>query len=308
MSITISDDELIRISVPSYVTVKKRETQEQFLHNEFRSNLTIANRNMAILRDRAVSLLKSNTYNDDFIKITHKIWLTNTSNPCEPNDITLNLVKNQCENLPTFKHILWTNHTEFCKQYITKLGLNIEVRNINEFESYKGWDVFLALLNQHLFATASDIARIMIICKYGGFYSDMGFALKPTIARFVNQFEIAANGELFEPGIVSHNFFFSMRTNHHLFETILNNLSNKELRKKYYWKLHSIWGIIELFSPRMLTAAVASLCKDDKVLLVVNNSYTFDRYHNNSWYGDRKYGCSNLDNIDKKKLEMDLSL
>ena len=108
MSITIPDHDML---VPDYITFSKREAQELFLHELFGSNLTAANHSMGILRDRALILLKNDKYNDDFIKLTHKIWLTNVDNPSIPNDTTLSLLKEQYENLPILKHILWTNHT-----------------------------------------------------------------------------------------------------------------------------------------------------------------------------------------------------
>jgi len=308
--ITISE-QLIATTIPKYVTETATEVYKCYLQDEFKTTITTANSNMKVLEDRAIALLKNNICTDNFIKITHKIWLTNIDNPYEPNSTTLDLVKNQYNNLPTFKHIFWTNNTEYCKHFITNLELSnidIEVKDINEFKSYKGWNILLALLHQKLFAQASDIARIMIICKYGGFYSDMGFSLKPAITILVNQFDIAANGEIYDPGIVSHNFLFSRSTNHMLFETCLNNILDINILKKYYWRVQNITGIIELFGPMMLTAIVSSLCINDNILLVVNNNYTFDRYHNNSWFGATKYGCSRLDTIDTKQFERELSL
>jgi hypothetical protein len=58
----------------------------------------------------------------------------------------------------------------------------------------------------------------------------------------------------------------------------------------------------------MLTAAVSTICKEESVLLILNNQYTCDRYHNNSWFGDGKYGSNVHSKVNLKKFEEDLQL
>jgi len=310
----ISNTELIKITIPSYITIKERETQTLFLSEEFNLTQEKANDNMKYLQDKAIRIIEINLKNHEFIKITHKIWLTNINNPYEPDNRTQELIKQQYLNLPKGIHFFWTNYPEFCKKFILKWNIdnniNIQIRDVSEFKTYYGYTVYQAFLNQNLFANACDILKLQVICKYGGIYSDLGFSIKSDIYKIIKNFNIVINGEFFEPGIVSHNILCSNIKEHYLYKTILKKIDNVNIRKKYYNKIKNIWGIIELVSPRMITAAISSLCydNDDTVLLIVNNEFTSDRYHNNSWFGEVKYGCKKHEDINYINFENDLGL
>lgn len=304
----ISNDHLIQITIPEYIMTSVEEMQLVFLKNEFNASIEEAHENMRILRKRACDLIQL-PLPDDFLKITHKIWLTYMNNPYQPNEETCRLVKQQYLNLPNHRHFFWSNNPRFCKEFIDKFNINsIEVRDISEFIDYPGYRVYKAYLNQKLFANACDIVRLQVVCKYGGIYSDMGFSFKSTIQPIIKNFNIIINGEFVVPGIVSHNILGSKTPEHYLYKTILQKIDNIELNKLYYKSRNNISGIIELSSPRMLTAAVSTICKNDSILLIVNNDYTCDRYHNHSWFGDGKYGCLMHENIDYCKFENDLNI
>ena len=46
----------------------------------------------------------------------------------------------------------------------------------------------------------------------------------------------------------------------------------------------------------------------ESVLLILNNQYTCDRYHNGSWFGEGKYGSTVISKVNLKKFEEDLQL
>jgi hypothetical protein len=281
----------------------------KFLKNEFNNNIENANSNMNNLRNKAINLIQEQNSNNNLIEITHKIWITNINNPFAPNIESQNLIKNQYINLPHYKHYFWTNYPHFCNEFIKSWNLDssikIEIHDIEELKDYYGYKLYKAYVNQNLFAQSTDIVRLQIICKYGGLYSDIGFSFKPTIINIIKNFDITINGELFLPGIVSHNVLSCNIIEHNLFLTILKIINYKY--KEYYNNSRNIYNLIELSSPRMLTAAVSSICNNVNILLIVNNIYTFDRYHNASWRGTPKYGCNTLEHINYDQLENDLN-
>ena len=307
----IKNDNLINITIAPYIRKTFSDMHRVFLENEFNSNIKIANENMKNLEDKAHNLIRDNTLPDDNIKITHKVWLTNNLNPFEPDAETQRLVKEQYINLPNYKHIFWSNVPKFCENFIVNWGICnetiIEVRDINEFDNYYANKVYKAYMNQNLFAVASDIVRLQVICKYGGIYSDMGFSLKNTLPNIIKNFNIVINGENFDAGIVSHNILSSKKPQHILYTTILNIIDKKT---RHYYKLinNGLRNIIDLAGPQMLTAAVSTICKEESVLLILNNQYTCDRYHNGSWFGEGKYGSTVISKVNLKKFEEDLQL
>jgi mannosyltransferase OCH1-like enzyme len=309
----IPNEELIKITIPEYITVKEREMQTNFLLNEFNLSQEEANKNMHLLREKAINLIELNLPNEEFIRITHKIWLTDINKPYEPNETTQNLVKNQYIILHEhdYTHFFWTNYPNFCKQFISKWNIdctNIQIRDVSEFENYYGYNFYNAYMNQNFFANACDILKLQVVCKYGGIYSDMGFSIKPTIYNIIKNFNIVINGEFYDIGIVSHNILGSKVRENYFYKTILEKIDNLDIIKKYCTSKKNIFEIAKEFAgPRMLTAAISSLCKNDKVLLIVNNEFTCERYHNHSWFGEKsKYGCNLHKNIDLIKFKNDL--
>jgi hypothetical protein len=303
----IDNEILISKIIPEYITQQERKMQTMFLNKEFNTTFNTANKNMGLLREKACHLIKQVNLPEDFVKITHKVWLTNPNNPFEPNERTQELLKQQYVNLPNYKHFFWTNVPEFCKTFIESWGFNnVNIRNVIELNDYYANRVYSALINQNLFANACDVVKLQVVCKYGGLFSDAGWCLKSTFPSIIKNFNIVINGEFFDPGIVSHNILCSKTPEHYLYVAILKKIDDISINKFYYSLNKNAWDIFELCGPRMLTAAVSTICKDEKVLLVSNNEYTFDRYHNNSWFGEGKYGCNLHKNIDYKKLEEDL--
>lgn len=157
---------------------------------------------------------------------------------------------------------------------------------------YPGRGIYNIFLKHKLFANACDIARIQIVNKYGGLYSDLGWAMTKNIKSYLNNFDIMFNGETAEwcRGYISHNVIYSREADHIIFTKMLYYIENIDVLNEYN-RERSIYRTHEIVTPRFIMAAIPGLCKNDKLIVLTNSSYTFDRYHNFS-HKNGLYGSS----------------
>jgi len=305
--IKIDIDHFISISIPQFFIDNPQENMHSFFKDEFNTTFTSYLESAKKQRIKSIDIIKNEFLKNDFIKITHKIWITNPINMYKPDIKFINLIKDQYKNLSNYKHYFWCNIPSLAKEIINEMNIEenikkcIIIKNLNELNDYYGYKLYNIYYNMKLYALACDIARIQIIHKYGGIYSDLGFSLKNTFSYLISNFDIVINGELTEQynGYISHNILSSKKKEDVFFEDILNIL-NDDNKLKYYYKKYDLSGLVELSSPRIIMANLVSL-SNRKFLSVSNNEHTFDREHNNSILNG-KFGSDTLCNYDREKL------
>jgi len=274
------------IIIPPFYYNNEEESKFFFL-NLFNINNKQAKIILEEMREKCLKLIKSeNQKNGKIKKLTHKIWLTDNENGKIPNELMLYLLKRQYNDLNDFKHYLWVNNEEIGKEILKLINctdLDIELRNINEFYNYKGRKVYDIFLKHKLFANACDIARIQIIHKYGGLYSDFGWAMTKNIPEYIDKFDIMFNGENADwcKGYISHNVIYSINKKYIIFDKMLSYLEDKFFLIEFIKNKNGFY-IIEIVSPRFIMASIPGFCKNDKLITLVNHELTFSRQHNSS--------------------------
>ena len=289
------DNFLDEIIPPFYNNINE-PTKIHFSNTLFSMNMEQNKEILDKMRENCLYTIKTEPTNESMNKLTHKIWLTTKDKGHLPNEDMINLLKKHYLELIDFKHFLWCNNMQIGQQIIDLIyiaGLNIELHDINEIENYKGIRLFNICLKNNLFANACDIARIQVVHKYGGIYSDFGWAIKKYISIYLDKFDIMFNGENAEwcRGYISHNVIYAKSPNHIIFNEMLSYLENKQFLTDFN-KEKNLFKIIEIVSPRFIMASIPTLCKNDKLITLENNVFTFDRHHSfshqNGSYCSRK--------------------
>jgi len=242
----------------------------------------ICDDNLDLLREKAIGIIENNILNnstENINKLTHKIWVTSNESPSIPTEVILQSLKSHYQELSDYKHYFWTNNVDTANKIINLLNLNdinITIKNINEFNDIPCIKYVDLYLKHRLYANAGDILRIIIVYKYGGIYSDMGFSLKKYMNYILNDFDVMFNGEGAEwvKGCISPNVIYAKEPKNLIFEAMLNNLTNKEIIYKADFSLMQ-----DLVAPKMIMVFLGSHYSNKKVVAVENNDYTFDRYH-----------------------------
>lgn len=272
--------------IPPFFYEGYEQSKNIFLESLFKINIEQSKTILENKRKQCLDLIRTKKNQNDINKITHKIWLTNEVDGKMPYEKCINFLKKNYTELNDFKHYLWVNNEEIGKEILKLINcpdLDIELRNINEFYNYKGRKVYDIFLKHKLFANACDIARIQIIHKYGGLYSDFGWAMTKNIPQYINNFDIMFNGETAEwcKGYISHNVIYSINEKHIIFDKMVSYLEDKQFLIEFI-KNKNGFCIIEIVSPRFIMAAIPGLCKNDKLITLVNHELTFSRQHNSS--------------------------
>lgn len=282
----MTDNILDNIIPPFYNTTFNNNENKIFFLNLFGITSEQSKEILENMRNNSLKILKEipdKTMN----KLTHKIWLTTDDNGYMPTEHMINLLRKNYTELKDFKHYLWCNNNIIGNKIITDLcitDLDIQLRNpVEEFKNYIGYKIFNIFLNHKLFANACDILRIQVVNKYGGLYSDFGWLMTKYISEYLNNFDIMFNGENAPwcKGVISHNIIYSNKVNHIIFTKMLYYLENKEFLNTFNSEL-KLCKMIEIVGPIFLMAIIPALCKNDKLILLTHDKYTFDNYHTSS--------------------------
>ena len=295
--------------IPQYCMDDNRiiNSQKYFLKNIFNITYEKSKENLNLLRKKALDIINKNLPEKEINKITHKIWITNPDNIYLPPDDIIDIVRKHYTNLNDYEHYFWCNIYDVGLKIVNLLNLpdiKIKVCDLNEFEEYPATSVYNLFFKHRLFANACDIARIQIVHKYGGLYSDMGFEIKSSFSTYIKNFDIMINGENDEihKGTISHNVLYSKKEKHKLFETSLMLMENKQIIKELLLAFN-VRGILEITSPRYFMTGVSALCNDDYFLLLTNNDKTFSRKHTES-HIHGKFGSAKLINNQEFSKEL----
>lgn len=126
------------------------------------------------------------SYSDGSYKInpiSHVIYFTNTNRPNKLNSVHIEMLFNSINRINKedkfFKHYFWTNDPKIVPEEIRNIE-NVEIKNIEEFSDHILWEKLSAKVTQcftikKYCAQASDIARILITHRFGGFYHDVDY-------------------------------------------------------------------------------------------------------------------------------------
>jgi mannosyltransferase OCH1-like enzyme len=285
-----------------------------FFYNLYNINKENGDNILNLLREKALGIIENNIANNhtsNINKLTHKVWLTSIENPSIPNEEILKSLKSHYQELSDYKHYFWTNNLDIANKIINLLEINniyITIKNINLFNDMPSKKYVDFFLKNKLYANAGDILRIMIVYKYGGIYSDMGFSLKKYISYLLNDFDIMFNGEDAEwcKGYISHNVIYAKEPKNLIFESMLSNLTNKKIIYEIAQLIPIVNLIIEMVSPRFIMVFIPSHYSNKKFISLKNNSFTFDRYQTNS-HSNGSFGSSILETkLKEEKFQKDM--
>lgn len=256
---------------------------------------------MSNFQNIAVETLQNGETISNFPHIFHKIWIS------DPNNV--NQIPGHTQHLMR-EHIRDTD-TSFCNWLWTNVELDIsqiqgfEVKNIDEFRNDPEFFLVQAYMNQNMFPFATDVLRLLILRKYGGYYSDIGWIINRDLIPLTRKFEIVINGESYK-STVSHNSIFCFPQNPFVCK-ILDLISDKNILKNVYDK-YGINGIRELTGPRMFTAVLPKIYNfGSKIFLIVPTRPLLIRYHHESWIdGKLQFGVKTISNINNELFEQQI--
>ena len=204
-------------------------------------------------------------YLDSIPYITHHVYFTASGDPktIKPIDI-LNIIKTSFELNkinPKWKHYIWTNQPEIMPKEFEMIP-NLEIRNIEEFKNHFLYKELSSLIyatnfSKRYFAASSDIARLMIVEKFGGIYMDLDYE----IYEYKTLMQLIRSNNFVSGAIVeSVNFyevnssFFAAKPGHTIISTALSlsyrNLTSTSLPNYINFpcsKFHS--GIVTTMVP-----------------------------------------------------------
>jgi len=168
--------------------------------------------------------------------ITHRIWLTNDVTPQSLPEHNFAYLENSILPNPTnggWKHILWIESKEKLPE-LTKRLINhssITLKEIKDLEdNFISGDLYKKALSAGHFGKATDILRLEILNKFGGYYMDTDYEVFQSLKPFSKVYDLVAAIEPMSAFLC--NAFIGARPNHPVIhkylDLIISNLRYAE--------------------------------------------------------------------------------
>ncbi len=227
--------------------------------------------------------------------ISHRTWLTSSTNPYEVPKEKLDYYLSSISRLgKDWSHIFWCLDKTKIPQtihYLEKSSIPIEIKELKEIVNMKGAHIIKAYLQENRFTSANDIIRMNIVNTYGGIYSDIGAEYTCDITPLLDAFDyiflnITENQTSFiDTGLFAAKPYSPVLTaylkNIDKIYFLSDDIKNcfKMARDQFYW----------CTSPQYVHCVDFYSSENDRVLLLPMNAIVrFNRL--GSWLGDGKFG------------------
>ena len=211
--------------------------------------------------------------------ITHHIYFSDPNNPKELTNIYKDKLEKSITRLNDaqdgFVHYFWTNAPDIVPDKIRNLS-GVHILDISEFQEDELYKNVKELLNSDKsvgivnYVKASDIARLIVIKKYGGIYFDLDYEIYDAVEmlRHAKNFNFFGGFEFESASASLGNAFIAASAEHPVIREAvnlalrnskyLNNIDFKDDIPEYIKRPCTLFqGVVDSSGPHMLTYAYA---------------------------------------------------
>ncbi len=154
--------------------------------------------NIAKILERDVDAI--DRYENKIPMITHKIWVTADDKPVSIPNYYLKWYENSIEHNPVaagWTHILWIESKEKLPELARKLEHhpNIKIMELKHLGDLVTGDLYKQAIINKQFGKATDILRLEILKKFGGFYLDTDYELFQSLKPYCKVYDMVMSVE-----------------------------------------------------------------------------------------------------------------
>lgn len=163
--------------------------------------------------------------------ISHVIYFSNEDSPIPIKEYHQAMMINSASILSkengNFKHYFWTTNINLLPENVQKIP-GLEIHMVSELSEHMLYPVLLNILDRAnkergYFAQASDIARILVLQKYGGIYHDNDYEiLSSKIVGYFRAFNFFGTKEFLKKDSFIANCVMAGAANHPIFNSAVH--------------------------------------------------------------------------------------
>lgn len=228
---------------------------------------------------------------------THRIWLTDPTNPAFPSDTMLANVAHQIKSVTyDYVNFLWSNSpavNDYIQVKLHHQGLQINCLDpANVPFGAKYLNNVSILIEQKKFVFAADFMRIAILEKFGGIYFDMGIGLSRTLLEIISLCDYVF---LLGDGGFIQTSFLAAPAGSALISLYSAILQDPDVLPCNWIGDHEIWSsaleVNSLAGPGFTSILTLFFDPSWKCLLVTGDNVNVHWTSSQSWYGNEaKFG------------------
>lgn len=168
-------------------------------------NYQLENRNLIANSSYKSSHIKEYAGKKEVLAISHVIYFSASVSPKLMDNISQQKTVLNAQRLsqvePSYKHYVWTNNATAIPENIKNIA-NVEMHFIDELQGLKLYPELCKMLaqadnNKKMLVAASDVARLIILSKFGGLYHDLDYEIfRPAkLMQLIEAFHFVAGKE-----------------------------------------------------------------------------------------------------------------
>jgi SAM-dependent methyltransferase len=231
-------------------------------------------------------------------KISHRIWLTSPIDPSFPPDEYISSLVSAIRSSPKDRsHFFWTNCEAVASQIRVRFEMSKCALLVCRFDiEFCNEDLFATVskfIEARKFVVAADIAKFMVLNKFGGIYADLGVIYDENILQISDLADCML--------LLGDNFFFqtsflAVPPRCDLSLAVLGLMNHPEAfdRECILYSPQHIMPVDEVTTfagPGVTVAALLFLARSDRNIFLPPQSKHLQWRSQASWYkGDGKFG------------------
>jgi hypothetical protein len=235
---------------------------------------------------------KSSLSTDQIPSITHRIWLTNPTNPSMPPERFIDNYLKMIRELPSSStHFFWTN-SEAVRSYVDLKIKNsstyqVIIVDVGLFREDSLYSAISRLVVDQKYVLAADILKMVILNRFGGVYSDLGIVYDNALFSLIQSSDyalIVGESSFFQTS------FFACAPGSDLVSIFLAVMNHPFALSNSYSLAGAMVGPLDevnIFSgPGLTVCAMLFLQDSARILLIPPQSPHLMWEAQQSWYGD----------------------
>jgi hypothetical protein len=235
---------------------------------------------------------KSSLTADQIPALTHRIWLTNRTNPSMPPERYIDNYLKMIHDLPlNSTHFFWTN-SEAVRSYIdlkirNARNFRVTVMDIELFNEEASYSAIGRLVADQKYVLAADILKMVILNRFGGIYSDLGIVYDNALFLLIQSSDyafIVGESSFFQTS------FFACAPGANIVSIFLAVMNNPSALDSSYSLMGPVVGPLDevnIFSgPGLTVCAMLFLPESARTLIIPPQSPHLMWEAQQSWYGE----------------------
>ncbi len=224
-------------------------------------------------------------------KLSHRIWITSKTDPAFPPTSYMDQIFHAAKQpQDSLTHILWTNSSTVAEKIREEIRQNESAILVAEISLFGRDDLYKtveAFVGEKKYVLAADIAKFMILDRFGGIYTDLGIRYEPPVIELLGFADYCL---LLADNLIFQTCFVACAPGSDLCAVFLAAMNNPESLAPYFIgrdnEISPLDEVAVFAGPAFTVIAMLFLPEPARTVIFPQESKYISWSSQQSWYAD----------------------